>query len=122
MSLLFWLLNIATAATVYWFWVRPILAKTPTFGALIARDNSYMSAFVSKFTGIKQRLVAAFVYMAGAVVGVHDLAAPYLANVDVKPFFPKIVSTVPAEAWPIIVVGITMLLDYFRYLADKRSQ
>lgn len=118
---LFWLLNVATIVLVYVMWIRPILLKTPTIGALLKRETSYFCALSLKFAGIKQRLTAAVIYLAGIVVTMHDYAAPYLTGVDTTPFFPKVVAAVPAQYWPLIMVALTALLDYFRYLSDRRK-
>jgi hypothetical protein len=52
----------------------------------------------------------------------HDYLAPKLTGVDVTPFFPKIMAAVPHEAWPLIAVALTGLLDFFRWLADRREE
>lgn len=122
MTLLFWLINVATIVVVYFFWIRPLLGRTPAFKSLIEQDNSRFAALSAKFAGIKQRLTAAVIYLASIVIAVHDVVAPRLTGVDVTPLFPKIVEYVPQTYWPFIMIGLTALLDYFRSLADKRQE
>jgi hypothetical protein len=120
--LLFWTINFVTVGVVYFIWIRPILRKTPALKSLYDREETCIAALSAKFAGIKQRLTAAFVYLAGVVVVMHDYLAPKLTGVDITPLFPKIMTAIPHEAWPLIAIGITGLLDYFRYLADKRQE
>lgn len=120
MIALFWLINLAALIVVYILWIRPILRKTPALEALFIREDTYFGALRAKFAGIKQRLTAGMLYFSGVVVTVHDYVAPKMTGVDVTPFFPKIVAAIPPSSWPLILIGFTAILDYFRYLADKR--
>lgn len=122
MDVLFWLINAATVFVMYMLWIRPILKKTPKFSELYAQEGKFFSAFSGTFAGIKQRLTAAVIYLAGIIVPMHDYVAPKITGLDVTPLFPKIMNAVPPAAWPVIMVGVTMLMDYFRYLNDNRSQ
>lgn len=121
-TFIFWFINVATVDVVYIFWIRPILKKTPTFSELYAKEGKFFGALAGRFAGIKQRLTAAIVYLAGVIVPVHDYLAPKLTGVDVTPLFPKIVNAVPPTMWPLIMIAFTALLDFFRYLSDNRSQ
>lgn len=122
MEVLFWGMNLATVVVVYFMWIRPILRKTPALKDFYDQEDTWFAAFSGKFAGIKQRLTAAVVYLAGVIVTMHDYLGPKLTGVDVTPLFPKIMSTIPAEAWPVILIVVTALLDYFRSLADKREE
>jgi hypothetical protein len=122
MVLFFWLLNAATVIVVYLYWIRPLLLKNAKFSALVnSWEGSYFSAFSAKFAGIKQKLTAALVYLAGMVVMMHDWIAPYVTGVDVTPIIGEIQAKMPSWGWPVLLVAITALLDYFRSLADKRA-
>lgn len=118
--LLFWLMNAVTVVLVYAYWIRPILQKTPKFSELYAREGKFFSAFSGRFAGIKQRLTAAFIYLSGILVVLHDYLAPRLTGVNFEPIFPKIVHAIPPEGWPLVGIAITGLMDWFRFLNDKR--
>lgn len=120
LEFIFWTMNAGTVAVVYWWWIRPILKKTPALADLFKSEDTYLSAFNTKFGGIKQKLTAAAVYLSGSVVVMYDYIAPKLTGVDVTPITSHL-AKVPPNAWPLIAIAITALMDYFRSLADKRT-
>jgi hypothetical protein len=117
----FWLLNTAVVLAVYVIWVRPLLKRNPSLAWFWDRETSLFAAIRAKLAGLKQRLTTAVVSLAIGVVYMHDLVAPMLTGVDTTPFTDMIAAYVPRQFWGIGVVGLLMLLNYFRSLADKRG-
>lgn len=122
MNFLFNLMMLVTIVTVYVFWVRPILKKTPSFANFFAQEGNVVAAVRAKFDGIKQRLLHAFVGMAGIVVVVHDRLAPEITGIDVTPITTTLSHYVPDWGWPLVAIGFVSLMDWFRSLADKGMQ
>jgi hypothetical protein len=119
LNLLLFTLIVFTLIVTYLFWIRPVLKTKPSFAAYYAQEDSVWGAFSAKFGGLKQKLTTAFVMMAGFVVTSYDIIAPLAAQsgVDVT----KLTTRVPPQAWPIIGMVLIGLLQYFRYLGDKRT-
>lgn len=120
-DLLFYGMIVATVIVSYLVWVRPLLKKNPKLTALFAAEDNYRAAWCAKFAGIKQRLLHAFLMLATAVVYMHDKIAPQLTGVDVTPIMTKIEAYVPSWGWPLIMIGVISLLDYFRKIADRET-
>ena len=57
--------------------------------------------------------------VAGLIVMAHDQLIPIVASSGAD--FSSIAAMVPNWAWPIVLVGVTGLLQYFRNLADSRG-
>jgi len=113
------LLFISVAATfiaVYWFWIRPILKSRPAFRELYQEEENLFAALREKFAGIKQKLSSAIVIAASAIVSGYDFFAPIVSGVDVS----SIAAQVPSWVWPLILIAVTAIMEYFRNLADKR--
>ena len=55
-------------------------------------------------------------YAASAIVSGYDFFTPIVSGIDVSPIGAK----VPSWAWPLILISVTALIQYFRKLADKR--
>jgi hypothetical protein len=108
----------ATLVAVYWFWIRPILKTRPAFRDLYQEEENFFAALREKFAGIKQKLSSAIVIAAGAIVSGYDFFAPIVSGVDVS----SIAAHVPSWAWPLILIAVTAVMKYFRYLADKRHE
>lgn len=104
-----------TVCVAYWFWVRPILRQRPSLAAFWASEDSFFAALRLKFAGIKQKLTTAFVTIAGGVVLAHDQIAPLVTDTS------QWAALVPSWAWPMIPIGITVLVQWFRSLADQRA-
>ncbi len=102
--------------TAYIFWIRPLLKQTPCVKELY-NENGFLTAFRIKLVGIKQRLLAAFLTIASSSVLLYDSIIPAVTGVDITPLTAK----VPTWAWPLIAIGFTALMNYFRTLADRRS-
>lgn len=101
----------------YYFWLRPILRQRPGFKELYDHEDSFLAALSDKFSGIKQKVAGALVVIAGVAVTVQDQLVPLLSGVDTT----SITKSIPAWAWPLITIAVTLLLNYFRNLADKRE-
>jgi hypothetical protein len=108
----------ATLVAVYRFWIRPILKSRPAFSELYQEEENLFAALREKFAGIKQKLSSAIVIAAGAIVSGYDFFAPIVSGVDVS----SIAAHVPSWAWPLILIAVTAVMKYFRYLADKRRE
>ena len=113
----FWFLMLATLATIYIFWVRPVLKSLPTLKQFYDREANVLEAVRLRFAGIKQKLASAAVVAASSLVMMHDYIAPFVAQVDVT----GISEQVPSWVWPLIMIAITMLFQWMRNLADKRN-
>ncbi len=114
--MLLFVLVAATLVAVYWFWIRPILKSRPAFRELYQKEENFFAAVREKFAGIKQKLSSAVVIAASAIVSGYDFFAPIVNGVDVT----SIAAQVPSWAWPLIVIAVTALVQFFRNLADKR--
>jgi hypothetical protein len=112
------ILIIVIFGTGYFFWVRPILARTPAFKDFYDREESFLAAVSAKLAGIKQKLAGALVVIAAAYVEIANYVAPALTGVDTS----TITKNFPEWAVPLIPIALTILLNYFRDLADKRKE
>lgn len=101
----------------YWFWLRPWLQTRPALADFYAREASFFEAVRLKFAGLKQRLTTLIVTVAGVFVMLNDQIAPILGQVDTS----AITAKVPQWSWPIIVIGVTLLMQWFRTLSDRRN-
>lgn len=110
------ILIVATIVAIYWFWIRPVLAKTPGLKELYEKEYSWFKAFADKLAGAKQKLTAAFLTFTSFVVMFYDSIVPAMTGVDVTP----LVQHIPQWAYPLILIAVTFVLNYFRSLADKR--
>lgn len=110
------LLILASLAAIYYFWLRPVWRSTGVFADLWARENSFFGALCVKFAGIKQKLTAVFVSGAAILVSVYDTLVPIVAGVDTS----ALAAQVPSWGWPIIIITITAVFQYFRRVADRR--
>jgi hypothetical protein len=110
------MLTAATLVAVYWFWIRPILKSRPAIRELYQKEENFFAAARKKFAGIKQKLSSAIVIAASAIVSGYDFFAPIVSGVDVS----SIAGQVPSWVWPLILITITALYQFFRNLADKR--
>lgn len=105
------------AGTAYWFWIRPILKMRPSLATFYDREASFFEALRLKFAGLKQKLTTAFVTVAGSAVLLHDQIAPLISGIDTT----KYAEMVPAWAWPLIPIAITLFVQWLRNLSDKRN-
>jgi hypothetical protein len=106
-----------TIFVIYWFWIRKILAQTPQLASLIKEDDSFLAVLKVKFAGIKQKIAGAVITLAGIVVMMYDSVLPALTGVNITP----LTSRIPEWAYPLIVIGVTWLLNWFRHLSEKRE-
>jgi hypothetical protein len=107
----------ATLVAIYVFWIRPILHSRPAFRELYQKEESFFSALREKLKGIKQKLSSAIVIIASAAVTGYDFFVPIVSGVDVS----GLASQVPSWAWPLILISLTAMFQFFRNLADKRN-
>jgi hypothetical protein len=114
--MLLFVLTAATLVAVYRFWIRPILKSRPAFHELYQKEENFFAAVREKFAGIKQKLSSAIVIAASGIVTGYDFFAPIVSGVDVS----SIAAQVPSWAWPLILIAVTALVQFFRNLADKR--
>jgi hypothetical protein len=108
----------ATIVAIYAFWIRPILQSRPAFRELYHKEESFFAALREKLKGIKQKLSSAIVIIASAAVTGYDFLGPIVSGVDVS----GLASQVPSWAWPLILISVTALFQFFRNLADKRNE
>lgn len=119
--MMLWLLLLLVAATtftIYLIWVRPVLMTRPSFKEFYARQESLWGALQLKFRGLKQKITTALVTIAGVSVFFYDTLAPLIAQSGVD--VPQLLPMVPPKLWPLIGIGITALMLYFRNLAERR--
>jgi hypothetical protein len=116
--MLTFVLMTATIVAVYWFWIRPVLRSRPAFRELYEKEESCFRALREKFKGIKQKLSSALVVAVSAAVAAYDLLAPAISSVDVS----LLAAHVPPWAWPMILISVTVLLQFLRNLSDKRHE
>ena len=81
------ILTFAVIATVYWFWIRPILKSRPELRELYQREESFFAALREKLKGIKQKLSSAIVIAASAAVSGYDFLEPIVSGVDVTSLY-----------------------------------
>ena len=112
------LLLLACLAAIYWFWIRPILRSRPEFKRLWDAEDNLFTALQAKFAGIKGKLTTAITSGAGIAVAVHDYVAPIAATVDTSP----IATQVKPTTWLAIIIAVPLLLQFFRWLADRRRE
>ena len=112
------ILSIATILAIFWFWINPILASRPAFGAIYAEEQNLFAAIREKVKGIKQKLSSAFVICASAAVTAYDFFNPIVSGMDVTP----LTAHVPSWAWPLVLISTTALFQFLRNLADARHK
>jgi hypothetical protein len=110
-------LMLSTLASIYCFWVRPVLRLRPSLRELYARSDSFVEAVRLKFAGLKQKLVSVAVVAASLVVTIYDFLVPIVGSVDVT----TITDKVPGWAWPLVMIVLTAVLQWLRNLADRRQ-
>jgi hypothetical protein len=110
------ILILPVVATVYWFWIRPLLKSRPELRELYQREETLFAALREKFKGIKQRLSSVIVIAASTAVSGYDFLEPIVAGVDVT----SLSARVPSWAWPLIVICLTAFFQFLRNLADRR--
>jgi hypothetical protein len=115
--MLYGLIIAAVLATLYFIWLRPLLRQNPTLKHLYDREESIAAALVLKVRGLKQKLLGALVVTASVAVTIADFLGPVLGMVDTTP----LTASIPPMAWPIIMIAVVSLLQYFRKLAEKRD-
>jgi hypothetical protein len=108
----------ATLVAIYVFWIRPILESRPAFRELYQKEERFFAAVREKLKGIKQKLSSAIVIAASAAISGYDFFAPIVSGVDVS----SLAAQVPSWAWPLILIAITAIFQFFRNLADKRHE
>ena len=118
-SILLIVLIVVTLAAAYVVYIRPLLKARPALKEFYAQEKSISAAIRMKLAGMKQRLTAVLIVVAGVVVQAYDLIAPHLATAGIAPA--QILPQVPAEAWPVIGIAIVLILGYFRKLSDDRA-
>ena len=93
----------ATVGTTYFTWIRPELKKRPALKEFYEQEESLWSALRLKLAGLKQKLTAAVLFVAGVVVTAYDQIAPMMleAGIDVQSLSDKI----PSKAWPFILMA-----------------
>lgn len=116
--MLMFILLLATLVAIYWFWVRPILKLRPAFRELYDKEKSFFAALSVKLAGIKQKLSSVIVIAASAAVSGYDFFTPIVSGVDVS----SLASKVPSWSWPLILISVTALFQFFRNLADTRNK
>jgi hypothetical protein len=116
--MLMFILVLATLVAIYWFWVRPILKLRPGFRDLYEKEESFFAALRIKLAGIKQKLSSVFVIAASAAVSGYDFFTPIVSGVDVS----SLTSKIPSWSWPLILISVTALFQFFRNLADTRNK
>lgn len=102
-------LAFATLLAIYAFWIRPILQSRPAFRELYDKEENLFVALREKLKGIKQKLSSAIVIIASAAVTGYDFFAPIMSGVDVS----GITSRVPSWAWPLILISVTALFQFW---------
>jgi hypothetical protein len=116
------ILNIILLAIIvgagYYFWLRPILKTRPEFSTIFAYERSKWGAISVKLAGIKQKLAGAIIVLAGIYVEAANYVVPALTGVDTS----VITHRLPDWTVPLIPIAATILLNYFRSLADKREE
>lgn len=117
-TLLFLLLVVLPLVLIYVFALRPVLKETPRFKEFYKNERSFFLALKDKFAGIKQKVATVVIALAGTFVTMWDIIAPAVTGQD----FGKIVTRVPPEAWPFIMMGMAILLQLFRHLAERRER
>jgi len=118
LNLLLGLIILATSAATYVFWIRPVLKMNPSFAHFVAQEENFHRAARLKLRGLKQRLATGIILASGFVVSAYDFLAPLAAQsgVDVTTLTDKI----PPKAWPLIGMATVALIQYFRFLSDRR--
>lgn len=116
--MLMFVLVVATFVAVYWFWIRPVLKSRPAFRELYEQEENFLAALREKLKGIKQKLSSAVVIAASVAVSGYDFLSPIVSGVDVS----SIAARVPSWAWPLILISVTALFQFLRYLSDRRHK
>jgi len=112
----------ATAITTYINFVRPVLKRTATFSELYTAEGDVFRAVKKKFAGLKQRLATIAIAGASFVVAAYDSIQPYFVQSGIQlQNIHSLAAKVPAQAWPFILGGSSLLLMYLRKLADDRN-
>lgn len=67
------------------------------------------------FAYSKTILVARLYALAGILVALHDLAAPYVASTDLTPLTARL----PSWAWPVIFVSTGVAFEWLRRVTSE---
>lgn len=114
LTLLSWLLILAGLLLAYLLLVRPALrqraALKPYFDQLDAAEAGLWDRLTGYFRGLKTRLAAWFVVLAGLAVEAHDFILPVISGVDTT----AITARIPQWAYPMVLIGLGVLFRYLR--------
>lgn len=113
-------LTVVVAVGGYILWVRPVLEQNPRFQEISKWETDFWDRVSIRFAGIRQKLTTRLVVVAGITVTVYDFGIQVLnaSGFDLTTYEP-LTAYVPSSAWPILTVGVTALVQYFRNLNDK---
>lgn len=112
-------LALVAGLLAYLFVIRPVLRARPSLAEFWAQEDHFFEALRLKIAGLKAWLTTWIVGLAFVVLEANDMLAPVLASsgFDTHTLLPW----VPAQAWPIVTVGLMLLLQYFRKIAARRQ-
>jgi hypothetical protein len=109
-SLIFWLFVVASLVAAYVLLLRPILrARAPSF---YTYADGFWVRLSERVRGLRTRLVARFVWLAGSLVAIYDLLLPQIAGVDWAP----ITAQVPPAVYPFVLLALGLLFSWLRTL------
>lgn len=104
-------------AAAYWLLLRPILRQRPelaeTFARLDALEAGWLARMKARLEGWKTVILARIVWLAGALVGLHDFAMPMIAGQDWTP----VTAQLPAWAVPLGLLAIGLLFAKLRKIS-----
>lgn len=86
--------------------IRPVLRSFHFFDAITKQEKTYWEAL----SGFRQMIVAWFLIIASAMVGIYDFVTPFVAGQNWAP----VVQLLPSWAWPFIWLAIGVLFAYLR--------
>lgn len=100
----------AVLVAAYIFLVRPILKQIPAAKATFTALDSWYTKITKTIKGLKTKLSAWLLIIAGAAVALHDSVMASISGVDVTPITNKI----PHDLYPYIAIGVGALFRILR--------
>lgn len=108
---IWWTFVAVSLVAIYWFIVRPWLARQPllqnVYAFLDRKNAGLFSKFRVSMSGLKRKLSARLVWVASLLVAVHDFALPFAAG-DLQPLIPEAYR----QFYPFATIAIGMLFEY----------
>lgn len=114
LTFLSWSFLLAGLISAYIIIIRPILRERGAFKDFYDRADTFWQAVNDYTCGFRTKIAAWLIMLPSALVGIYDFVVPLMTGIDFAP----ITTSVPAWAWPFILLAIGALFRWLRKITD----